>query len=382
MHNAIAVALSVVTPVYSQEALLVMRSLSVFAADLIRVRGSQFPLQFPEEVGEFRTRRDPFNQRRVELVHLLPVDARHVFCPELLALQTPRLRKHLFPFGGRLHRDFHAVQIDPTAFTAGAIAVIRLGRLVASLQYAQARVRTINERLAIARKLKEIDALDQKLVLLRLKVVTINAAFGVLRQERLVDCSLDRKSQEQRFALGPADTGVTAFGYRERHNAPGNPIQVNGNWSRFVCVFCLALLTLLPFFSTLFSLLGPFAFFLLLHTFLLFLPLLIGSFGFRNKRRAQVAAQHNSIWLHTTREAEIELQVVIDRVEDAIPQEVQVFPFRIKCRRDIVKYRIGHNMRFAALHIAELIAVLRPVDVNPYANQRPSGDQATPCMRS
>src|SRR5205814_8922329 len=115
-------------------------------------------------------------------------------------------------------------------------------------------------------------------------------------------------------------------------------------------------------FSTLFSLLGPFAFFLLLRTFLFvfFLPLLIRNFGFRNKGRAQVAAQHNSIWLHTTWEAEIELQVVIDRIEDEISQKVQVFACRIKCTRDIVKYRIGYNMRSATLHVAELDSCFAP----------------------
>ncbi|HSM20924.1 MAG TPA: hypothetical protein VK876_01815, partial [Rubrivivax sp.] len=73
------------------------------AAHLVRMRSAQFALQFPHQVGELAACGHPRQQRRIALVHAGPVHARHIFHPEVVALQPPYLAQHLLPFLRRLH---------------------------------------------------------------------------------------------------------------------------------------------------------------------------------------------------------------------------------------------------------------------------------------
>src|SRR6266516_1074166 len=60
----------------------------------------EFALQFPQQVGEFRTRADTLDQGSILGIDGVPIDARHVFAPELFALQAPGFCEHLLPLGG------------------------------------------------------------------------------------------------------------------------------------------------------------------------------------------------------------------------------------------------------------------------------------------
>src|SRR6202171_3266734 len=128
MRDAVTRVFSIVAPVHTQKSLAIMRSRAILTAHLVGVRGIQFALQFPEEVGEFRARGDTLNQGSVLRVDCIPVDARHVRRPELLALQTPGLGKHLLPLRSWLYRHLDAAKIDPAAFATSAF-IIGPGRL-------------------------------------------------------------------------------------------------------------------------------------------------------------------------------------------------------------------------------------------------------------
>src|SRR5260370_41792100 len=119
MCDAIAIIISVISPVHTQESLPVLRPLTILPSPLVCVRGAEFSLKFPQEVRQFRARTDALDQRSVLSIDGIPIDTCHIFGPELLPLQTPGLCKHLPPLCRRLHRDFDTSQIEPTIFSAG-----------------------------------------------------------------------------------------------------------------------------------------------------------------------------------------------------------------------------------------------------------------------
>src|SRR5258706_13683403 len=144
VSNMIALILRVIAPIYTQESLPVVRPVPIFAAKLIGMRSSQFSLEFPEEVGKFRARTDALDERGILRVDSVPIDARHILRPELLALQSPGLGKHLFPLCRRLHRNFHTMQIKPATFTAWLV-VLSLRRFFTRLEDAHPMMWTIDQ---------------------------------------------------------------------------------------------------------------------------------------------------------------------------------------------------------------------------------------------
>src|SRR5205823_14131557 len=114
----------------------------ILAAHLVGVRGAQLALHLPQQVRELGSGRNPIHQWLVEAVHGVPVDARQILGPELLALQPPRLLEHLLPFRGRPNGHLHAAEIDPAAFTTGLVLLL-FWRLLTRFEHPQPIARLI-----------------------------------------------------------------------------------------------------------------------------------------------------------------------------------------------------------------------------------------------
>src|SRR5215467_416407 len=149
MRNEVAVAVRVIGPIYTQRSLAVVWSLAIFPTSLVGVRRAEFTLQFPQQVREFRTRADTLDHGGILGIDGVPIDARHVFTPELFALQAPRFCEHLLPLGGRLHRDFYAMEIKPAVFPAWVVALFRPGEFFACFQDAEVMMRSVDQCLAV-----------------------------------------------------------------------------------------------------------------------------------------------------------------------------------------------------------------------------------------
>src|SRR5262249_43375478 len=105
--------------------------------------------------------------RCIPLVHRIPVDARHVLDPELIALQTPYLTQHLAPFRTRLHRETDTIQVDPAAGTR--VFVVHRMRLAVAIAFlgdvecTQAPAFTHDQRDAVDDNLERIGLLGDDL---------------------------------------------------------------------------------------------------------------------------------------------------------------------------------------------------------------------------
>ena len=88
----------------------------VVTAELIRMRGAQFPLHLPKQVGELGPGCDSIEQRQVAITHLLPIDPAHRLPPVVLPLQTPSLEKHLLPLDCRQHLSANPIKTDNSRF--------------------------------------------------------------------------------------------------------------------------------------------------------------------------------------------------------------------------------------------------------------------------
>ena len=75
--------------------------------------------------------------------------------------------------------------------------------------------------------------------------------------------------------------------------------------------------------------------------------------GHRDERVGDVAAQGGDVRAHRVREAEVELQRVVDRVEVARRDEVEVLAFGIPGRRAILAQRLGRIDQRAALAVGD-----------------------------
>ena len=109
------------------------RRLAVVAAHFVRVRRAELALHLPDEIGQFAARGHAVEQRRITFVDGVPVDARHVRRPEVIALQPPDFAQHLPPFAARVDRHPHASQVDPAAL---ARRRVRLHRRICRLELA------------------------------------------------------------------------------------------------------------------------------------------------------------------------------------------------------------------------------------------------------
>ncbi len=86
------------------------------------MRGAELALHLPQEVGELGSGANPVDQRDVPLEHGLPVDVGHLRIPELIALEAPRLRRHLYPLGARIDLDAQAGHVHPAGLASNLIA--------------------------------------------------------------------------------------------------------------------------------------------------------------------------------------------------------------------------------------------------------------------
>ena len=162
---------------------------------------------------------------------------------------------------------------------------------------------------------------------------------------RLMNCTLDGINQEKRFAFDAPHTRVATLRY----------LKVNDDGWRLALVLLFLVPVLLPIFFAIFSravrVLGSFLFLLLFFPILL--VFLAGSLRLWHERRTQIALQGYSIGFYGARETQVELQLIVDGIENAVPQEVEVFALWIKGWRDIFQHRLRCEMRFTRLQIAE-----------------------------
>ena len=71
--------------------------LAMVAAHLVGMRGAELALQLPDQIAQLAAGGHARQQRGVALEHRRPIHARHVFDPEVVALQAPDLAQHLRP---------------------------------------------------------------------------------------------------------------------------------------------------------------------------------------------------------------------------------------------------------------------------------------------
>ena len=91
------------------------RRLAVIAAHLVGVRRAELALHLPDQVGQLGARRHALEQRCVAAIDRVPVDARHVGRPRTgrAAGARPRAASAAIPCAAR--RDADAIEIDPAA---------------------------------------------------------------------------------------------------------------------------------------------------------------------------------------------------------------------------------------------------------------------------
>ena len=111
------------------------------------------------------------------MVDRLPVDARHVRGPEMVALQAPGLAEHLPPFDPGNDRGFDAFQLDPTGLAAGAFAVI-VGGFLPGTQHAQAVGGAGQHDPAAAVEIEVADCVEEGIFAQLVKIVDEQAGVG------------------------------------------------------------------------------------------------------------------------------------------------------------------------------------------------------------
>ena len=305
----------------------------MIAAHFVRVRRPQLALHFPDQVAELAARPHALQQRFVASVDRIPVHAGHVGNPELVALQSPHFAQHLPPFLPRLDRHPDAVEVDPAALARRLVGVASritgpLGSAVCGNR-AQPLALANDQRRVVRAQRKAVRPLDQRFGAQRGEIEHLEAARRLLVPAPPVRADDRQQRPDDLVALGPGDLAEAAFGDRKCRDALRNAVELNRRRRRIVVRLRLRRRLRLP------------------------------SFGHRVERRAGPCRERNEVRPRRARKAQLELHAVVDRVERADRQEIEVTAIRIEGRAVVAKLGVGHHNAGAVCHVVELIAQWR-----------------------
>ena len=322
----------------------------MIAAHLVRMRCPELALHFPDQVGELRTGRNLVEQRLVLLVDRVPVDARHVGDPELVALQSPHFAEHLAPFASRRHRKPHAIEIDPSALPRRRVGferafVIGLFRR----QGAQPLAVANDQRHVIIGEEKLIDPLEYRLRLHHLEVEELEFSVRLLVTAASMGAQ-DRLHRPHHLVVARAgNLSVTLFANRERGDATLDTVEIDAQCARRFRLVVDRVLDALAFAA---------------H-----------STWCRIERRRRVIAQRDQIGARGAWKRQLELHRVVNGVERAHRQKIQIAAVGIERRRIVAEAGLGHQRRLRGRHTIQLdraMAGARPERVRePFAIGRP-----------
>ena len=253
-------------------------------------------------------------QRLVARVHRFPVDARHVGHPELVALQPPHFVQHLPPFA-RADRRKRARGRDRSSRSCATArrptaARARAGRGMRSARIARSRLpcRSTSVDVIVRRARSGRPCRPACSALLRAKSKTSSRPGRSLWPPR--PCA-PATGISVHTTLSPATPAIwpnASFGHRKRRDAARDAVEIDAQRRRLV-VGLVA--------RAAWRIVG-------LH-----------ALGLRLERRARRRLQRDEVRPRGAREAQLELDVVVDRIERAQREEVEVLARRIE-RRAVV----------------------------------------------
>ena len=199
------------------------RRLAVVTAHLVGMRGAQFTLQLPDQVGQFAARCQARQQRCVSRTHGRPIHARHVVDPEVVTLQAPDLGKDLCPFLRWVHGQVQARQVDEARTARSFVAFGRgLGFIVGlagGVDGAQPVAGTQQQRMAVGRHHEAIDLRRQGLGFAGGEVKHLQHAWAFLVAASTVRADNGLRGPDHLAAGHPRDLAVAAFGHRKGRHA-------------------------------------------------------------------------------------------------------------------------------------------------------------------
>ena len=242
-RDAVAARALVPNVVGPQEAAPVLGRNAKIAADLVRVRGPQLALHFPNQIGKFDPRTQPRQQRRVTRVDRVPVDARHPFVPKLLALQAPGFGVHLAPLAARFDQHADAAQIEVSA------APVELGRrfgflfvfgqVGADVDHAQPFARCVDQGAAVGADPEIVDVAHQRRRALLGEIVRHEraAVLGLVAAPRMRLNAAHRELAENHAPLHAGDLLVVAFVDRKSEHALRQAGEIDRDRRRRVSPF-------------------------------------------------------------------------------------------------------------------------------------------------
>lgn len=301
----------------------VVRLGTVVAAHLIGVRCPEFALHLPDKIRKFAARSHTVDKRSVSLPDAVPVDLRHVGGPEVITLQAPCLMGHLAPLDARIERNAHAGKIDPAALSAGRLA----GLLVDARPRgndAQFTAGANQNRALLLRKRELRHLLYNGFALLLLEVVALQRALWLCfaHGNIVIERSFDREVAVQHFALYACNLTIDAFRNRECGDPLANAVEIylqDGRFARAVrgLAGCLLLRGRIG------RLRPP--------------GLFTRRLGNGYEGRAQIAAERNEERPSAFWEPEVEMQIVINRIEITLSEKVEITSLRIESGLRIVQ---------------------------------------------
>ena len=269
-------------------------------------------------------------QRRVAVVDGLPVDARHVQRPEVVALQAPDFAQHLPPLARRVDGDAHAREVDPAALARRRVGlrglVVRLGLAVRG-QRAQPLALANDERRAIVGEHEAVHLFDERLRAQRFEVEELETTGRLLVAAASVRAD-DRQQRPDHLVAGdPRDLPELAFGHRKRGHAAHDAGQVDAHRRGRLLRGGLGggggILRLQPLRR-------------------------------RIERRRRAGLQRDQVRPRGARERQLELHAVVHRVERAHRQEVQVAALRVERGRVVAELRLRDERRRLVRDVVEL----------------------------
>ena len=307
--------------------------LAMVAVVFVGMRGAEFALQFPDQVGELGARGHALEQRLVAAQHGRPVDAGHVGHPEVVALQAPHLAQHLPPFEPGLDRCAHAAQVDPAALARRRVAVAGLGAPVLAMVHrdgAQTLAFAHQHGGVVGGDLEVVDLVHQRVGALAVEVEHLQPSRTVLVAAASL-LAFDRQQGPQQLAHRRASQfAEAAFGHREGGDALCYAVQVDAH-----------------------RLGGGRAGRLGLGLVAAREPL-----GLALEGRRPARLQRHQVGPRGTRETHLELHAVVHRVIGAQRQEVQEASLRVEGRAVVAELGLGHQRAALRGQLAQLDGAL------------------------
>ena len=284
------------------------------------------------------------------MIHLLPIHAGHIGCPEVIALESPRLSIHLMPLGCGNDRCLDAVQIDPAVLSVRSAAIFRflfIFRFFACFEDAQPISCTIGKRFTITGELKRIYTRGEFLLFLLFEIVSVEGAFWafVIRSPPRHGKGMShRERRENGFAFNAGNLSISSLRIGKSDDALGNAVHLNAN--RFVFVF-LRFCRVARSGSIARDRPSRYGIHGVWGVGILLVLRFFKRAGLRNERIRELFLQRDEHRTHRQWEPQVKVECVVDRVEFARGEEVEIFSRWIPGRRAICKFRLRDEPRFA-----------------------------------